>query len=440
MAWYDSAVFYHMYPLGMVSAERNNEAAGVRHRFRALNAYIPYLRELGVNAVYIGPLFESGSHGYDTTDYKLVDRRLGSNADFRDFVAKAHAAGIRVVVDAVFNHTGRGFFAFRDIQEHREASPYKDWYKGVNFGWGSPKGDSFSYSAWRGAWELPELNFANAGVRDYLLEVVDFWVREFDIDGLRLDCADVLDMSFQKQLRQAAQGWKPDFWLMGEVIHGEYARWVNPDTLHSVTNYELHKSIYSGFNSHNFFEIAHNLRRNLTIAKDLYMFLENHDVDRLASKLEKRAHLPLCYLTMFTLPGHPSIYYGGEFAMEGKKRDGWDDSPMRPPISDPAMEPNAFTDYIAALCQIHGEQAALQTGEYRELVLTCGQWAYARVLGEEAVIVALNNMDTAAELSLKLPVPGNGCRDLMTGEMLSAENGGLKLQLDGNAGRIFRVE
>ena len=441
MAWFDSAVFYHMYPLGMVSAEKTNEDGPVRHRFPALTAYLPYLRTLGVNAVYIGPLFESGSHGYDTTDYRRIDRRLGSNADFRDFVDKAHALGIRVVVDAVFNHTGRGFFAFRDIQEKREMSSYRDWYKGVNFGWGSPKGDSFGYSAWRGAWELPELNFANAAVREYLLSTVDFWVREFDIDGLRLDCADVLDLSFQKDLRRRAADWKPDFWLMGEVIHGEYARWVNPETLHSVTNYELHKSIYSGFNSHNFFEIAHNLRRNLQIAGSLYTFLENHDVDRLPDKLENQAHLPLCYLTMFTLPGHPSLYYGGEFGMRGRKRDGWDDSPMRPPISDPAMAPNALTEYMAALCEAHQEHPALQRGEYRELLLRCGQWAYARVLeGAESILVVLNNEDRAEDIGITLPAGGGLCRELLTGETWRAENGVLHLQLPGNTGYLISVE
>ena len=153
--WYETAVFYHMYPLGMTGAPKRNEEVAAGSRFEALNRWISHIRELNCSAIYIGPLFESASHGYDTSDYRLVDRRLGTNEDFKKFVSLCHENNIRVVVDGVFNHTGREFFAFRDIQEKRENSPYRDWYKGVNFGWGSPLGDSFGYESWHGIWELP---------------------------------------------------------------------------------------------------------------------------------------------------------------------------------------------------------------------------------------------------------------------------------------------
>ena len=143
-----------------------------------------------VPAIYIGPLFESTTHGYDTKDYKQVDRRLGDNADFAAYVKKAHELGIKVVVDGVFNHTGREFFAFRDIQEKREQSPYCGWYKGIWFGGNTCYNDGFSYEAWRNCFELVNLNLQNQQVRDYLLDVIDFWIDEFDINGIRLDCAD----------------------------------------------------------------------------------------------------------------------------------------------------------------------------------------------------------------------------------------------------------
>ncbi len=440
MAWYDGAVFYHMYPLGMVGAEPVNTLQAPRHRFSELRAYIPYLKVLGADAIYIGPIFQSGSHGYDTIDYKTIDYRLGDNDDFRAFVKDAHNYGIRVIVDAVFNHTGRGFFAFRDIQEKGADSPYRNWYQGVDFGGRSFLGDSFSYSCWRNIAELPALNFYEDAVRKYLIDVVRYWVQEFDIDGLRLDCADVLDMGFQKSLRYFTNPMKEDFFLLGEVIHGEYQRWVNPETLHSVTNYELHKSIYSGFNDQNFFEIAHNLKRNMAIANDLYTFLENHDVDRIASKLKNKANLKPCYTALFTLPGHPSIYYGGEFGLEGKK-NGADDSPLRPPIDLESMKPNEFTSFVAKLAEIHGRNTELQIGAFKELYLQCKQWAYARYDQNSAVVTALNNDSEEVGFFVTLPIPGRTIIDLLSGEEMQAEGDNrLFIKLGPNESRLIKVK
>ena len=182
--WYEKAVFYHIYPLGLTGAPKQNPPQEpVVHRFDELIRWIPHIRALNCSAVYIGPLFESSGHGYDTRDYKLVDRRLGDNDDFKKFVSLCHESGIRVVVDGVFNHTGREFFAFRDLLANGPQAPYRDWYKGVNFGWGSPYGDPFGYEAWQGHYELPCLNPWNPQVRDYIFEVIRYWADEFDIDA-----------------------------------------------------------------------------------------------------------------------------------------------------------------------------------------------------------------------------------------------------------------
>ena len=295
--WYDSAVFYHMYPLGMSGAPLQNKEGEVVHRFDELKKWLPHIKALGCDAIYIGPLFESTTHGYDTKDYRMVDRRLGDNKDFKTFVAEAHQMGLRIVVDGVFNHTGREFFAFQDIQKNRESSRYCGWYKGVNFGWNSPYNDGFGYEAWRNCFELVNLNLQNREVKDYLFDVIRFWIHEFDIDGIRLDCADCLDFDFMKEMRWMTGNEKQDFWLMGEVIHGDYARWANADVLHSVTNYELHKGLYSGHNDHNYFEIAHTIRRQfdenggIYRGRVLYSFVDNHDVDRIYSKLNDKRHL-----------------------------------------------------------------------------------------------------------------------------------------------------
>ena len=440
--WYERGVFYHMYPLGMTGAPKHNDATEVTNRFEELDKWISHIRSLGANAIYIGPLFESTSHGYDTRDYKLVDRRLGDNGSFRKFVDQCHQEGIKVVVDGVFNHTGREFFAFKDIQEKRWDSPYKDWYKGVNFDWQSPCGDSFGYEAWQGHFELPCLNLFNPDVRSYLFDVIRFWINEFDIDGIRLDCANVLDFNFMKEMRSQTEAMKEDFWLMGEVIHGDYSRWVNNEMLHSVTNYELHKSLYSGFNDHNFFEIAHNVRRLEAIGRQLYTFVDNHDEDRIATKLKLREHLFPIYICLFTLPGIPSIYYGGEWGIEGKRTNTSDEA-LRPAISiEQEGELHCeLTDLIAQLGQIHSQQEPLHTGRYQELLLTNRQYAFARHGEDSVIITAVNNDDEPAELTIPVPLQaGEAVNLLEPGDRLPISDGKVHIKLKGNWGAVLKLK
>ena len=443
--WYERVVFYHMYPLGMTGAPRHNDATEVTNRFAELLQWILHIRTLGCNAIYIGPLFESTSHGYDTRDYKLVDRRLGDNESFKDFVKQCHDSGIRVVVDGVFNHTGREFFAFKDIQEKKWDSPYKDWYKGVNFDWQGPCGDPFGYDAWQGHFELPCLNLFNPAVRSYLFDVIRFWVDEFDIDGIRLDCANVLDFNFMKEMRQETARMKEDFWLMGEVIHGDYSRWVNPQMLHSVTNYELHKSLYSGFNDHNFFEIAHNVRRLEAIGRQLYTFVDNHDEDRIASKLKLKEHLIPIYLCLFTLPGIPSIYYGGEWGVEGK-RTSTSDEALRPaiPISQSDERNCELTQFICAVGRIHDENEEFHGGRYQELLLTNRQYAFARHGADSVIITAVNNDGNDVEIDVPVPIPAKEAVDLLEDgpgrSILPVANGKVHIKLRGNRGAVLKVK
>lgn len=440
--WYEQAVFYHIYPLGLLGAEKTNTLTETAHRFVALEDWIPHIHALNGSAIYIGPLFESSTHGYDTRDFRLVDRRLGSNEDFARFVRLCHESGIRVVVDGVFNHTGREFFAFQDICEKREASPYKDWYRGVNFGWGSPLGDPFSYEAWQGHFELPCLNLWNPEVRQYLFDSIRFWVDNFDIDGIRLDCANVLDFGFMKELREKTSSMKPDFWLMGEVIHGEYSRWVNPEMLHSVTNYELHKAFYSGHNDHNYFEIAHNVRRLEAVGRSLYTFVDNHDEDRIASKLNNKANLFPVYQLLFTLPGIPSVYYGSEWGIEGK-RSRTSDEVLRPALCLSDMDEKApeLVSHIAALGKIHAENDAFHTGSYKELLLTNRQYAFSRSGEHGTVISAVNNDEQPASISIPLPCAASDAVSLLSGEIpFSLENGRLSVTLPANGGAIFKLQ
>ena len=439
--WYEEAVFYHMYPLGMTGAPKTNDGGSVSHRFGELEEWLPHIASLGCSAIYIGPLFESTSHGYDTKDYKLVDRRLGDNADFIHFVEAAHKRDIRIVVDGVFNHTGREFFAFQYIRKNRQNSPYCSWYKGINFGWNSPYNDGFGYEAWRNCFELANLNYWEPQVRQYILDAIRFWIDTFDIDGIRLDCADCLEFSFLQEMRRCVDEKKPDFWLMGEVIHGDYSRYVTPDKLNSVTNYELHKGLYSGHNDHNYFEIAHSIRRQFDAnggiyrGLRLYSFVDNHDVDRIASKLNTAGHIYPVYTLLFTLPGIPSIYYGSEWGIQGKKVGGNDD-PLRPAVdlkqALKAVPDPALLEWIKTLGRIRKEHKAFINGRYQELLLTNRQYAFARLLEEEYVLVAVNNDEKEASLSIRLPLQNRSWYDLIHGKSLQEDNGYLHIVLAPN--------
>lgn len=441
--WYEEAVFYHIYPLGMLGAPKVNDYTTVEHRLRELDDWIGHIKEMGFNAIYIGPLFESVGHGYETTDYRKLDSRLGDNDDLKAFVKNCHDNGIRVIFDGVFNHTGRDFFAFRDLKANRENSRYRDWFCNVNFYGNNEYNDGFSYDNWGGYNLLVKLNQRNPEVKDYILDVVRFWVSEFDVDGIRLDAADVLDFDFMKSLRALADVVKPEFWLMGEVIHGDYSRWVNDSTLHSVTNYTLHKALYSGHNEHNYFEIAHTIKRlqDMTGGRglNLYNFTDNHDVERIASKINNKAHLYPVHILEYTLPGVPSVYYGSEFAIEGRKEKYSDDS-LRPRLRyedyKDAIRDNEFTAFLSLLGKLRLGIKSLSYGDYREVSLTNRQYMYTRNTSEYTDIIAVNNDDNASE------VCGSGIRDgeyieVLSGQTMTVNGGFVKLSIPACYGQIW---
>ncbi len=448
MAWYDDAVFYHIYPLGLTGAPKENTYSEPVHRLNTLLPWISHIKELGCNAIYIGPLFESVGHGYETTDYKKLDSRLGTNEDLTNFVKECHTQGIRVILDGVFNHTGRDFFAFQDIKNNRENSPYKDWYCNVNF-WGDNEyNDGFSYENWGGYNLLVKLNQNNPAVKDYICDVIRFWVSEFDIDGIRLDAADVLNFEYMQTLRRVANEVKPDFWLMGEVIHGDYNRWVNEGTLHSVTNYHLHKALYSGHNDHNYFEIAHTVKRLYEMGGSrpeglkLYNFVDNHDVERIYTKLSDKAHYTPVHILLYTLPGIPSIYYGSEFGVEGKKERFSDDS-LRPALSlsdfGNAVTDNPCTRLLAALGHMRQITPALSYGDYKEIILTNRQYAFARSHNGATVLVTVNNDDSDYVMTLSCDACAQ-YKGMLSGEIVSVTDGRITVNVKANNGDIWVPE
>ena len=402
-AWFDRAVVYHIYPLGYCGAPQYNEGEKTQgSRILKVLDRIGHLKALGVNTIYFGPVFESLWHGYDTSDYYRTDSRLGSMKDFQKVFRALKENGFKIVLDGVFNHVGRGFEPFRDLQEKGEASIYKDWFCNVHFGSSTPLGDAFSYDTWQGNWELVKLNLKNKAVVDHLLGAVKMWVETFDIDGLRLDAADCIDKEFFKQLKVYTQGLKKDFWLMGEIIHGDYKMWANPDMMHSVTNYECWKGIYSSHNDKNYFEIAHSLRRQFAkggIYENLrlYNFLDNHDVNRIASLLKNPADLKNVYTMLFCMPGIPSVYYGSEWGIAGVKTSGKEaDLPVRPPVeeAEAAKRDTGLEKHIAALSKLRQTTNALVYGEYADILIRNEQFVFVRYYNNEAVIAVFNIADT----------------------------------------------
>ncbi len=442
MAWYEEAVFYHIYPLGVTGAPKQNSYGEPVHRLNTLLPWISHIKEIGCNAIYIGPLFESVGHGYETTDYKKLDSRLGTNEDLKNFVTECHQQGIRVILDGVFNHTGRDFFAFQDIKKYRENSQYKDWYCNVNFWGNNSYNDGFSYENWGGYDLLVKLNQHNPAVKAYICDVIRFWVSEFDIDGIRLDAADVLDFEYMKALRHVANEVKPEFWLMGEVIHGNYSRWANDGTLHSVTNYMLHKALYSGHNDHNYFEVAHTIKYVSSMVGNnlkLYSFVDNHDVERIYTKLKNKAHFMPVHVMLYTLPGIPSIYYGSEFGIEGRKESFSDDS-LRPALNyedyKDAVNTNPCTKLIAALGKLRQNTPALCYGDYKEIELQTTHFAYARILDGKSVITTVNNGDNDVHMDVAC---GNSSEyvGVLSGERVSVSGGRIRVRVAANSGEIW---
>lgn len=414
--WAYESVFYQIYPLGFCGAPFENDGV-LEHRILKVLDWIPHMKKLGIDAIYFSPIFESDTHGYNTRDYRKLDTRLGTNEDFREVCGKLHENGIKVVLDGVFNHVGRGFGPFQDVVKNREGSAYTSWFYRIDFGGNSNYNDGLWYEGWEGNYDLVKLNLRNEAVINHLLESVKFWVDEFDIDGLRLDVAYSLDEDFVRRLRGYTQGLKEDFVLIGEMLHGDYNRMMNDSMLHSVTNYECYKGLYSSFNSMNMFEIVHSLMRqfgpeNWTLykGKHMFTFVDNHDVTRVASILTNEKHLPLIYALAFGMPGIPCVYYGSEWGARANKSEG--DPALRACFEEPVV--NELTEWISRLAEAKKNSRALNYGEFRSIVLTNRQCIFERKTEGERILVAINadSEDYTAHFDA-------GCglaEDLITGE------------------------
>jgi len=403
--WFDEGVFYQIYPLGYCGAERQNDFGITRHRLCEIEKDIGRIKELGFTAVLFNPLFESVSHGYDTIDFFNVDRRLGTNEEFAALVKKFHEAGIKVVLDGVFNHVGRGFAPFKEVLTSREGTPYRFWFN-VNFGGNNRYNDGLSYENWEGHDELVKLRLDSADVQNYLMDAVRFWIEKFDIDGLRLDVSYLLPQWFFELLRRTAREKKSDFFLMGEVIHIQnFAQNISPERLDSITNYECFKGMVSAVNSDNLNEIEYSLTRLfgnfnwcLYTGKRLFNFVDNHDVTRAYTAMKDKRKIFNLYGILFTMPGIPCVYYGSEYGAEGDK--GADDSPLRPAFKDISLNKTPeLTDFIKRLTAIKKGSRALNYGNYSKIFVTNKLMVYSRECDGEKIVACFNISDCEATIN-----------------------------------------
>lgn len=407
--WIEDRVFYNIFTLGFCDVLEPSRIYEEKNRLIKIEEWIPHLKKMSINAIYFGPVFESSYHGYDTRDYLNIDKRLGTNEDFKDLCKKLHENDIKIVLDGVFNHVGREFWAFKDIQKNGRNSKYCSWFSGLNFDSRSPMGDDFNYESWNGCYDLVKLNLWNGEVVEYLLHAVEFWIDEFDIDGLRLDAADKIIFDFFKELKIFTEKKKDNFWLMGEIIHGDYNRWANKESLDSVTNYECYKGIYSSHNDKNYFEIAYSLNRmfgNGGIYKDLclYNFVDNHDVNRLASTLKAQEYLFNVYTILYTMPGVPSIYYGSEYGIKAVKGDKTD-LPLRPSVDEIENyedKNNELFDHIEKLGRIRIASEALKNGSYEQVIIKNEQYVFSRTSKNDKIYIVLNLSDKDSYLDFNI--------------------------------------
>lgn len=399
MRWPDHAIWWHVYPLGFVGAERE-AAAAPEPRLGRITGWLDHLVGLGCNGLALGPVFASETHGYDTVDHYRVDPRLGGEDDLRRLIEEASGRGVRVLLDGVFNHVGRGFVPFADVAAKGDASAYRKWFHA-------------DLRTFEGHDRLVTLNHAEPEVADYVTDVMTHWL-ERGIDGWRLDAAYAVPPDFWRTVTDRVRARFPDAWLVGEVIHGDYAGAVKQAGFDSVTQYELWKAIWSSLNDRNFFELAHALDRHngmlATFAPQT--FIGNHDVTRIATRLTERRDLAHALVILMTVGGVPSIYAGDEFAFEGVKedREGGDDA-IRPPF--PAR-PGEVPGHGGAHHRLHQDLIGVRRrhpwlvrARSTAATLTNTAFSYTVESGPERLGVVLNAGEEPAKVSL--PAAGWTC-------------------------------
>jgi cyclomaltodextrinase / maltogenic alpha-amylase / neopullulanase len=421
--WVEHAIWWQVYPIGFVGAERElakfDGSQPVAHRLGRLHAWLDYTIELGASGLALGPVFASHTHGYDTIDYYRIDPRLGDDADFDALLKAAQERGLRVLLDGVFNHVGRGFFAFAEVLEHGPGAAHASWFT-LTWPQDWRPGIEPSSTSFEGHDQLIALNHDEPEVADYVVAVMQHWL-ERGADGWRLDAAYAVPPAFWSSVVPRVRATHPDAYLVGEVLHGDYAEFVTESGLDSLTQYELWKAIWSSIKDANFFELAWALERHNALL-DTFVpltFVGNHDVTRLASQIDDDRHLPHALVVLFAVAGTPSIYEGDEQAFRGIKeeRAGGDDA-IRPAFPDtPAgLAPDGWPTYRLHqdLIGLRRRHSWLHTARTRQVHLSNQELTFESVCDDHRLLIVLNLADTPSEQ----PAPGALSVELGSADLL----------------------
>jgi cyclomaltodextrinase len=398
-SWVRHAIWWQVYPLGFTGAWPARDDGAEPHRLRRLEAWLDYAVELGASGLALGPVFTSETHGYDTLDHFRIDPRLGDEADFDALVSAAHDRGLRVLLDGVFNHVGRGHPAFQAVLANGPEAPTASWFR---LRWPGPQYDLFE-----GHDSLVALNHDEPAVADMAVEVMNHWLGR-GADGWRLDAAYAVPNAFWAGVLARVRRVHPEAYFVGEVIHGDYAEFTASSTVDSVTQYELWKAIWSSLNEGNFYELDHALGRHNDFL-DTFVpltFLGNHDVTRLASKLDDQRHVGLALAVLMTVGGTPTVYEGDEQGFTGVKedRESGDDA-VRPPFPD---KPGDLAPYGWPTYHLHQELIGLRrrhdwlhVARTRPVHLSNEAYVYETTDGTYRLLVCLN----VGDASVTAPIP-----------------------------------
>jgi glycosidase len=391
--WARSTIWWQVYPLGFTGAEKTALPTGSppQHRLGRLEAWLDYLVELGCNGLALGPVFASETHGYDTVDYEQVDARLGDRADLESLIAACHARGVRVLLDGVFNHVGRGFAPFQDVLANGLDSAYASWFRV-----GTDADGELTYADFEGHRHLVALNHDEPAVVDHVAAVMTRWL-DAGADGWRLDAAYAVPPAFWAAVSARVRERHPDVWLVGEVLHAPYEPFVREGGLDSVTQYELWKAAWSALNDRNLFELSWALQRHDEFTRSFrpMTFVGNHDVTRIASRLDDPRHLGHALVVLFTVAGIPCIYAGDEQGFTGVKEESErGDDAVRPPF--PA-DPGGLAPYGRDVFALHQRLIGLRRrndwlvdARTEVLTQTNTSIAYRSSAGDRSCTVLLN--------------------------------------------------
>jgi cyclomaltodextrinase len=368
------------------------------NRLANIRNYYEHIQQMGINVIQFGPIFESVSHGYDTTNYKQIDHRLGNNDLFKQILAELHALGMRVIVDGVFNHVGREFPSFKDIRLNHESSQYVSWHY-IDFNGNSPYNDGFDYKNWEGHYDLVKLNLQERKVKEHIFDIAKYWLQDVGIDGWRLDVASLISPDFWKEFGEVCRASRPDCLLLGEVIREPYTQWIGPGLLDAGTGYQVHKSIWSSIQSNNMYELKAVLERlfhpqwGILRETALMNFLGNHDTTRIRSILQDDRKLISAFFILFTLNGFPKIYYGDEIGITGFKTDLSDEDVRKPMIELSEAWPSngeVILKNVKRLTKFRKNNHALMYGNLISVFADSNVIAYLRKSFQQTLVIVAN--------------------------------------------------